>query len=382
MKELLYSLRNNQYLKILNIDDTVTKRLPDKPNKELVNILNIEPFKNFKKELMTTICAHKGNELFTAISNNLWIKIKEKQRELIVAKMNQVIKDEDTNPSKLEFSNEIIRDLIRSTNIPFENLSIDEGDFREISRTIKHLFYSAFNRTDGSKSDFLYVYLGLNSEEDEPLKECFAKTGEFLRDALVEMRDAQLKKEFFTLPYKSSIDWEKPQNIWYVTHFPHNYTLPEITNQVELLAALKLAQRSLIRYYKSLDGNFFKPNARVKLLNKHHLPAKQEPKKAIEGDEHCYTFELLRIGQTTIVFKMSSYGVINPYMQAFGSYETLKIRLENIKKDLLPYLPGISDPKLANWIIQLAALNADDIRAAGVPARKIDPIIQRIFDIA
>lgn len=378
--ELLYRLRNNPVKKILNNDETITRQLRDEPDARLISILDVEPFKPFKKELMLTICKHKGDYYHAAIPNNLWENVKTRQKELIAARMNRLVEDIVTGQPEGCLSPEIIRELIRLTKIPFENLNIDEEVFRKISRTTKHLIYSAFNRTDGSKSDFLYVYLGLDSEDDETLTECFAKTGEFLRDALKEKRDEQFKQTIRTLPCEPiDTNYTKPQG-YYVTKFPHNYSFPQITNQEELFVAIKLAYRSLVRLHKTNNSRatFFYPAVSIKTINKH--PAAQEIQTTTAGDKHCYHFPLQYIGRTTIVFNLSEYGVVNPFVQAFGTYTEARDRLANFKKSIRSQIPDISDSHFAKWMMQIAALHGDEVRAAGIAADQIEELMQFLGD--
>jgi len=212
----------------------------------------------------------------------------------------------------LYINGKIILDTHRLTTAQEENLVY----------SLKNIIYCRLNRVAINQGEFLTRFRNMTEYNFNKVIKC---SNGVLITKLFRRRNKDMP--FVVVNDVSSA----PPKGSFTTVLPHDYEFPEIHNTKELFAAFKATERCLYRYYKyAANEAFLRPNLPLATLKK--------VKKRSEIVHHdslqlpfAFRYKVHGHGTTTIVFDLTTNGLINPHSKNVETYAWVKQRLNFYK---------------------------------------------------
>ncbi|MDF2867659.1 MAG: hypothetical protein K0S11_1129 [Gammaproteobacteria bacterium] len=344
--------------KILNVKGTIFNGLAE--NLKYDRFLN-DFFQSIEADLANSLFKHKGQAWQNAINENLKNRLLNLKLNRIKSNFDTFIKDIQKKPlTQLDLTDKLFSNLLSiyypKQDNKFDLLRLPPESKRNLLSELKNILICLFYDWNVSNGYFLFDHPGLKNRD-----EIIAKAPSLLMNALFKMRNTKLH---LVMVPATEIQANK---FAYKTVFPANYKFNKITNSAELFAAFKLTERSLRRIYKFLALEvFLKPTIKNQKLKNQSDRSSLIPSSetSIWGNTYCFHYPLKGFGKTSVTYELTTYGVIDPLVQAFTSYKTAAARLKSFQQHLDK---EFSDQQIARLVIATLNGNLQLIAESSLP---------------
>lgn len=324
-----------------------------------------QPYFACSERFFASLDSKRGEPWINAISNELKDELYSLKLNAIVNRINTLIGQYQKYQHTLTLDKKLIFSII-SPQLN-ENIVISNDlnrNYDKIEMQIRRVIYHAINPSF-SVGNFLSEMLSINETSLLYQQAAISFANKQLSQYLINKRDAVFKPIYFPIDPLSI-----QRNVttgWFIGVLGPNSVFPEINTQEELFAAIKLSQQSMVRFYKSLNVDFFKPKFSVKTLNNIKDKIVNDPALSLLGDEHTHTYPLNNIGRVTVTYTLSIHGVATSYVTGLRSYELLANRFELLKSQLILSLPSLNDSLIAEWLRDVLNLEIQRLIKSGIP---------------
>lgn len=362
-------------IKILNKDGTIYGSLAKKLKttwvltdffRSVEEVITAKLFENKSKSWRTILDESLMSNLFNIKIKQVIESFKNKIQELLssIGKTQKNI--------IINFRDDTIEQLLKIPKSNFKLYNLTSNDEQFLIREIQNIFYCLFNKKKVSLGYFLIdCYL----DDDIKITEKLLQETLDQTDKLFVKKVFELKKK--KLPSILQISGKfNPENYKdsYSVILPSNYIFPKIKNTRELFTAFKITETSIYRYYMSLvQQNYFNYltfEKMVEYVNKWSKSLLAGIKFSLLGDEYVYTYPLDNIGNVTVTYDLSVYGVINPHVKSISKYVDVIERLFSFKNEI----EALTDEIILNYMRAILSVDISKLDNS-----IIEPIYQALL---